>query len=160
MGKFSSDLFLRLAKDAAEQGDFRDKDGDLFLSNVNIQDGEIANGLFDDTGKKDIEKFKDAVFMILMLRAHKYMLVNCPEASTTFPEHAYTNFGITLIEQDVHASQKPNKDLNSVTGGIGLKIDSYYLDDPFITNLADTLFTKGASGAPMVNLACTLTQAP
>ncbi|MEP3653497.1 MAG: hypothetical protein ABJO36_01260 [Litorimonas sp.] len=148
MGQFSADLFLRLAKDS---------DNHKMLDGINYTDPEYGEGDFGD-GQKQIDEFKDAVFMMLMMRAREYMNVTRQEQLCADKRHAYTSFGITLIDSDVHRDSKVSHDSfeNKITGGIGLKTDTFHLDEKILTNCMRSLFTgDGTKYDPIVMLACT-----
>ena len=148
MGQFSKDLFLRLAKDV---------DNHNMLKGINYDNPAYGEGTFG-AGQDQIDDFKDALFMVLMMRARQYMDSTRQEDLCPEKRHAYASFGITLIDSDVHEGENKLEEnlVKKITGGIGLKTDTFYLDDKVLANCVRALFTGDSFPPnPIVRLACT-----
>jgi len=92
MANFSPELFFDLAKHADKQ--------DKYFKGLDAK----LPGRFDP--KEDvpkIEEFKDAIFMVIMLRAARYMeLTRQSDNMSQEDKHAFADFGIVLFSSDVH----------------------------------------------------------
>ncbi|WP_427451061.1 hypothetical protein [Litorimonas sp. WD9-15] len=151
MADFSDNLFLALAKTA-------DDHNLLTTDEFSLKGTEFENADFGD-GVKDIEGFKNALFMIFMLRARRHM--QSPEYSAQSKKYkrTHTCFGMTIIDDDFHGSGQsfvPSFENKTILGGIGERLDGYYLENESLSKIANALFTQGPDGeAPLARLACT-----
>ena len=134
MGQFSADLFLRLAKDVDDHN---------MLKGIKYDDPSYGEGTFGKEGNGQINEFKNAVFMTLMMRAREYLTVTRQKDLDPADRHTYASFGITLIDSDVHRGEKKTDIslLYNVTGGIGSKTDSFHCDDREMADWVRLLFT-------------------
>ena len=149
MGQFSADLFLRLAKDVDDHN---------MLKGIEYDDPSYGEGTFGKEGNDQINEFKNAVFMTLMMRAREYLTVTRQEDIDPELRHTYASFGITLIDSDVHRGDKKTDSslIPKITGGIGSKTDSFHYDDREMAECVRLLFTgKDGLYNPIVKLACT-----
>ena len=102
MSDFQSDIFLKLAKTADDFGLIKEK-----------------SQFGDDFGKEDldrIEKFKNAIFALLMLRARRFMqrevtnkkgeIVVNDNVEKQLDRFCYAEFSITMMSGHVHPEER------------------------------------------------------
>lgn len=161
MADFKADLFLALAKTADEHKLIKSK-------NFSFEKPEEFEGAdFGPTGKAEIEGFKNALFMMFMLRAREYMIHPKYAAGAKKAKRTRTTFGMTIMDEDVHGTKtslaplfEDNGSVGKVgiEGVIGHRIDGYHLDNKALSEIAHKLFIEKAKDEPpLVRLACTLT---
>jgi len=95
MADFSPELLFDLAK-------YADRD-DVYFKNLDA----ILPGRFEEEDKPKIDAFKDAIFMVIMLRAARYMKLTQQDSSTPLKKkHALGHFAVVLSSGDVHPDEK------------------------------------------------------
>jgi len=95
MADFSPELFFDLAK-------YADKN-DVYLKGHKAK----LPGRFEDDDLPKIEAFKDAIFMVIMLRAARYMEITQQEKiADQTKRHALGHFAVILSSGDVHNDEK------------------------------------------------------
>lgn len=141
MADFSPELLFDLAKYADSQNKYLK------------EHKPKLPGRFIDTDIPKIDAFKDAIFMVIMLRAARYMELTRQGKSTPLDEkHALGHFAVVLSSGDVHRdeqnanlsfqegilkSAQSKSELFKMFGTIPRKTVRSILDDDITTKILD-----------------------
>lgn len=92
--QFSAELFDLLASAASVRSD------------PTKGEAEQAGGGFTQRGIREIEKYKDAVFKVMMLRARNFMKVTPESKLSEDRRFALIEFRGALVTDDIHSDEK------------------------------------------------------
>jgi len=150
MADFSPELFF----DLAQYADNNDK----YFKGLSPK----LPGGFDESDLPKIDAFKDAIFMVIMLRAARYMeLTRQKNIDDQTLKHAYGHFGVLLFSGDVHEedvndqkkileSDCAKNEILNVVGPIPRKTIRSILDNDISSKILDDF------DASVLALACKL----